>query len=104
MLLRGRPRAGEVLASETLGDAWPLACARRSATAAGWSAATERASVLDLLEEAGVTPLPPYIHEDLDDPERYQTTYARVVGLRRGARPPACTSRRSSTRPWPPPA
>jgi S-adenosylmethionine:tRNA ribosyltransferase-isomerase len=36
--------------------------------------------VFALLDEAGQTPLPPYIHEDLHDPERYQTTYARVTG------------------------
>ncbi len=28
----------------------------------------------------GVVPLPPYIHETLDDPERYQTIYARTEG------------------------
>jgi len=28
----------------------------------------------------GHTPLPPYIHEDLTDPERYQTIYARIPG------------------------
>ena len=32
------------------------------------------------LEELGHTPLPPYIHEKLDDPERYQTVYARWSG------------------------
>ncbi len=32
------------------------------------------------LEELGVVPLPPYIHEPLEDPERYQTIYARVRG------------------------
>ena len=32
------------------------------------------------LEEAGNTPLPPYIHATLDDPERYQTVYARLAG------------------------
>jgi S-adenosylmethionine:tRNA ribosyltransferase-isomerase len=31
-------------------------------------------------EPAGETPLPPYIHEALDDPERYQTVYAREAG------------------------
>jgi S-adenosylmethionine:tRNA ribosyltransferase-isomerase len=31
-------------------------------------------------EVIGVTPLPPYIHEPLEDPERYQTVYARVPG------------------------
>jgi S-adenosylmethionine:tRNA ribosyltransferase-isomerase len=31
-------------------------------------------------EPAGETPLPPYITEPLDDPERYQTVYARAPG------------------------
>ena len=31
-------------------------------------------------EPAGETPLPPYITEPLDDPERYQTVYARDAG------------------------
>jgi S-adenosylmethionine:tRNA ribosyltransferase-isomerase len=31
-------------------------------------------------EPAGETPLPPYIHEPLEDPERYQTVYARREG------------------------
>ncbi|MBN2258125.1 MAG: tRNA preQ1(34) S-adenosylmethionine ribosyltransferase-isomerase QueA [Anaerolineaceae bacterium] len=32
------------------------------------------------LEEHGQMPLPPYIHERLMDPERYQTVYARETG------------------------
>ncbi|MDX1687465.1 MAG: tRNA preQ1(34) S-adenosylmethionine ribosyltransferase-isomerase QueA [Candidatus Promineifilaceae bacterium] len=32
------------------------------------------------LEQLGHTPLPPYIHESLDDGERYQTVYARPAG------------------------
>ncbi len=32
------------------------------------------------LEAVGHTPLPPYIHEQLDEPERYQTVYARPAG------------------------
>lgn len=32
------------------------------------------------LQALGVVPLPPYIHEPLRDPERYQTVYARVQG------------------------
>ena len=36
-------------------------------------------------EPAGEAPLPPYIHEPLADPERYQTVYARERGLGRGA-------------------
>ena len=34
----------------------------------------------DGIQEAGGTPLPPYIHEPLGDPERYQTVYAREPG------------------------
>ncbi len=33
-----------------------------------------------LVERAGEIALPPYIHEPLADPERYQTVYARVQG------------------------
>lgn len=32
------------------------------------------------IEALGYPPLPPYIHETLDDPERYQTIYARETG------------------------
>jgi S-adenosylmethionine:tRNA ribosyltransferase-isomerase len=35
---------------------------------------------LDLLATYGVMPLPPYIHETLDRPERYQTVYANQPG------------------------
>jgi S-adenosylmethionine:tRNA ribosyltransferase-isomerase len=34
----------------------------------------------DVMDVAGQVPLPPYIHHDLDDPERYQTVYARRPG------------------------
>lgn len=34
----------------------------------------------ELLPALGHTPLPPYIHEPLADPERYQTIYARPAG------------------------
>ncbi len=37
-------------------------------------------SVRHLIEELGKMPLPPYIHETLNDPERYQTVYARISG------------------------
>jgi len=33
-----------------------------------------------LLSELGETPLPPYIHKHLDDPERYQTVYSQQEG------------------------
>jgi S-adenosylmethionine:tRNA ribosyltransferase-isomerase len=32
------------------------------------------------LDRVGAVPLPPYIHTRLDDPERYQTVYARLSG------------------------
>ncbi len=32
------------------------------------------------LRDVGVIPLPPYIHEALEDPERYQTVYSNVEG------------------------
>ncbi len=34
----------------------------------------------EILDELGTVPLPPYIREKLDDPERYQTVYAEVRG------------------------
>ena len=34
----------------------------------------------EILDEIGVMPLPPYIHEKLKDKERYQTVYSRVEG------------------------
>lgn len=33
-----------------------------------------------VLEKVGNVPLPPYIHQHLEDPERYQTVYAREPG------------------------
>jgi len=35
---------------------------------------------MEVLEKLGRTPLPPYIHEELADSERYQTIYSRVPG------------------------
>ncbi|MBR6206902.1 MAG: tRNA preQ1(34) S-adenosylmethionine ribosyltransferase-isomerase QueA [Oscillospiraceae bacterium] len=35
---------------------------------------------LEVLDRLGSMPLPPYIHEKLEDPERYQTVYSRVTG------------------------
>ena len=34
----------------------------------------------DHLGRLGVVPLPPYIHHRLEEPERYQTVYARDTG------------------------
>ena len=35
---------------------------------------------LETLERLGRVPLPPYIHEELKDAERYQTVYSREIG------------------------
>ena len=35
---------------------------------------------LEVLERLGKMPLPPYIKEELNDPERYQTVYSRELG------------------------
>lgn len=40
----------------------------------------ERTQLLDALARHGTVPLPPYITTPLDDPERYQTTYAVEPG------------------------
>lgn len=36
--------------------------------------------LMEVLEELGTMPLPPYIHEKLEDQSRYQTVYAKEVG------------------------
>ena len=41
---------------------------------------TVRLSGEEHLDALGVVPLPPYIHQPLEDAERYQTVYARVAG------------------------
>ena len=37
-------------------------------------------AVPQLIDQLGKMPLPPYIHETLNDPERYQTVYGRIRG------------------------
>jgi len=36
--------------------------------------------LMEILDELGEMPLPPYIHEKLDDKSRYQTVYAKNIG------------------------
>ena len=36
--------------------------------------------LMEILDELGTMPLPPYIHEKLKDQSRYQTVYAKEVG------------------------
>jgi len=79
-LLRGRPRAGERLASEELGQSWAVRC-DEPLGGGRWALTSEAPrAVLQLLADVGRTPLPPYVHAPLADGERYQTLYARPVG------------------------
>lgn len=36
--------------------------------------------LMEILEQLGTMPLPPYIHEKLEDQNRYQTVYAKNIG------------------------
>ena len=36
--------------------------------------------LMEILDKLGMMPLPPYIHEKLDDKDRYQTVYAKNLG------------------------
>ena len=36
--------------------------------------------LMEILDELGTMPLPPYIHEKLEDKDRYQTVYAKNIG------------------------
>ncbi|CAN5852088.1 tRNA preQ1(34) S-adenosylmethionine ribosyltransferase-isomerase QueA [soil metagenome] len=38
------------------------------------------ADMEEAIEREGTVPLPPYIHGELDDPDRYQTVYASAIG------------------------
>ena len=102
-----RPTGGtaEVLLLEPVGDGWWEALVRPGRklrpgmrlTPVDVDAALEvevgddlgdgrrRVRVVGSIEAAGEVPLPPYIHEPLADPERYQTVYARAGGLGGGA-------------------
>jgi len=44
------------------------------------SGATTGGEFSEMLERLGKMPLPPYIHEELKDNERYQTVYSRATG------------------------
>ena len=35
---------------------------------------------MEILDELGEMPLPPYIHEKLNEKDRYQTVYAKIPG------------------------
>jgi S-adenosylmethionine:tRNA ribosyltransferase-isomerase len=64
-----KTRGAEHLAAEIIAE-----------TEAGGRLVRFERSVEPLLEEIGQIPLPPYIHEPLADPERYQTIYGQING------------------------
>lgn len=58
----------------------PQASASALPAQAAGESASARSAVRELIDELGRMPLPPYIHEKLNDPERYQTVYSRISG------------------------
>lgn len=45
-----------------------------------WVKLLYKGILMEILDELGSMPLPPYIHEKLADKDRYQTVYAQVLG------------------------
>ena len=80
-LVRGRPRVGETLTNcDRDGFDWTLRVVADLGAGRWLVESLATAPVAELLDGVGAMPLPPYIHADLDDPERYQTTFARWPG------------------------
>lgn len=85
-LVRGRRvPVGQRLRFPAPGDASgsaaaPVAATVEAITPSGGRLLRFDAPVDGRLQALGEVPLPPYIHQALDDPERYQTVYARAEG------------------------
>ena len=79
VLVRGRKAMpGQRIA---IGDGEAHVIGRITAvTEAGGRLITFDRALEPLLDDLGQVPLPPYVHQSLADPERYQTVYARVAG------------------------
>ncbi len=75
---------GEILQRTDVGGRvvrfWVEDAARLMAGGAGRDESRPYATVREMIDRLGKMPLPPYIHETLHDPERYQTVYARISG------------------------
>jgi S-adenosylmethionine:tRNA ribosyltransferase-isomerase len=78
-LVRGRPRPGEEIVCEGAPE-WTLRCEASFGDGRWLVRNLAERPVFALLETAGETPLPPYVRAPLADAERYQTSYARVLG------------------------
>jgi len=74
--------AGAGLESEGVepGPTSPLKAEIVAETGSGGRLVCFEEPIEPLLDQVGVVPLPPYIHEPLADAERYQTVYGRVEG------------------------
>ncbi len=76
-LVRGRRvRAG----SELVFEGTSLRAEVRAVTETGERLIEFSEPVENWLDQIGIVPLPPYIHTELDDAERYQTVYSRHTG------------------------
>jgi len=79
VLIGGRPRLGETLALDGEGT-WQLDVLHDLGDGRWLVASPSPQPVVELLERHGHAPLPPYIRAPLEDPERYQTVFARRPG------------------------
>lgn len=76
-LVRGRRvRAG----SELVFEGTDLRAEVKAVTETGERLIEFSEPVENWLDQIGIVPLPPYIHAELDDAERYQTVYSRYTG------------------------
>ena len=83
VLMRGRPRVGERLVCEN-DPGWHVQVLE-DLDEGRWLVKSDHdagggGDVCSLLTRNGEMPLPPYIRQRLDDPQRYQTTYCEAIG------------------------
>ena len=69
-----------LLLKNTQGDQWEVLAKPAKRLRVGAKVSFGDGIFLEVLESLGEMPLPPYIHEKLDDPDRYQTVYAKENG------------------------
>ena len=73
-------RAGATMLDAADGSRGRIAAVIIAETESGGRLVRFEKPVEPVLDELGVLPLPPYIHEPLADQERYQTVYGRIDG------------------------